>query len=267
MPASQVDLTRKDALAVITLNRPEARNALSPAMVADLGRAIADCRRPEIRAVMLTGTNGAFCAGADVKDFAAQLEQGGPTALAQHLRNLADTLHQEVILGLRRLEKPVVAAINGVAAGAGFSLALAGDLRIAAANARFLMAYAAIGGTADGSSTYMLPRLVGTGKAMEIYLAGQPIGAEYARELGLVNQVCPAADFDRHALETAIRLAQGPTLAYGRVKALFDQSWDADLESQLTAETAAISAIAHTGDFQEGIKAFVGKRPPWFQGR
>lgn len=267
MPESQVDLTRKDALAVITLNRPEARNALSPAMVADLGRAIADCRRPEIRAVMLTGANGAFCAGADVKDFAAQLEQGGPAALAQHLRNLADTLHQEVIIGLRRLAKPVVAAINGVAAGAGFSLALACDLRIAAANARFLMANAAIGCTADGSSTYMLPRLVGTGKAMEIYLAGQPIGAEYARELGLVNQVCPAADFDRHALETATRLAQGPTLAYGRVKALFDQSWDADLESQLAAETAAISTIAHTGDFQEGIKAFVGKRPPWFQGR
>lgn len=267
MSAAQVAFTRKDALAVLTLNRPAARNALSPAMVADLGRAIADCRRPEIRAVMLTGTDGAFCAGADVKDFAEQLEQGGPAALSQHLHRLADALHQEVILGLRRLEKPVVAAINGVAAGAGFSLALACDLRIAADNARFLMAYAAIGCTADGSSTYMLPRLVGMGKAMEIYLARQPIGAEYAKELGLVNQVCPAADFDRHALETATRLAQGPTLAYGRVKALFDQSWDADLESQLAAETAAISGIARTGDFQEGIKAFVGKRPAWFQGR
>lgn len=266
MPPSQVDFARKDALAVITLNRPEARNALSPDMVSALGRAIAACRRPEIRAVMLTGSAGVFCAGADVKDFAERLEQGGPEALSQHLQRLAEALHQEVIMGLRRLEKPVVAAINGVAAGAGFSLALACDLRVASANARFLMAYAAIGCTADGGSTYMLPRLVGMGKAMEIYLARQPLSAEYARELGLVNQVCPAADFDRHALETATRLAQGPTLAYGRVKALFDQSWDADLESQLAAETAAISEIARTGDFQEGIKAFVGKRPAWFQG-
>ena len=267
MPPSQIDFTRKDALAVITLNRPEARNALSPEMVADLGRAIADCRRSEIRAVLLTGSEGAFCAGADVKDFAEQLEQGGPEGLSQHLNRLADALHREVIVGIRRLEKPVVAAINGVAAGAGFSLALAGDLRLAAANARFILAYAGIGCTADGGSTYMLPRLVGVGKAMEIYLASQPIGAEYARELGLVNQVCPADTFDRHALETADRLAQGPTVAYGRVKALFNQSWDADLESQLAAEKDAIANIAYTGDFQEGIKAFAQKRPAWFQGR
>lgn len=267
MSSNQVDFTRKDGLAVITLNRPAARNALSPEMVADLGRAIADCRRPEIRAVLLTGTEGAFCAGADVKDFAAQLEQGGPEGLSQHLNRLADALHREVIRGIRRLDKPVVAAINGVAAGAGFSLALACDLRLAAANARFILAYAGIGCTADGGSTYMLPRLVGMGKAMEIYLASQPIGAEYARELGLVNQVCPAEGFERHALETADRLAQGPTRAYGRVKALFNQSWDADLATQLAAERDAIADIAYSGDFQEGIRAFSGKRPAWFQGR
>ncbi len=267
MPSSKIDFTRQDSLAVITLNRPEARNALSPDMVADLGRAIADCRRPEIRAALLTGAGGAFCAGADVKDFAGHLEQAGAAGLSRHLRDLADMLHREVIIPIRRLEKPVVAAINGVAAGAGFSLALCCDLRVASAGSQFIMAYAGIGCTADGGSTYMLPRLVGAGKAMEIYLASQPIGAEYALELGLVNQICPTDNFERHALETATRLAQGPTLAYGRVKALFDNSWAADLESQLDAETDAIGNIAHTGDFQEGIKAFTQKRRPWFQGR
>ena len=266
MISHKIDFTRKDSLAVITINRPEARNALSPDMVTDLGRAIDDCRRPEIRAVLLTGVVGAFCAGADVADFNNQLEQGGAEGLSRHISGLADALHRKVIIAIRRLEKPVVAAINGVAAGAGFSLALACDLRVASSSSRFIMAYANIGCTADGGSTFMLPRLVGAGKAMEIYMASQPIGAEYALELGLVNQVCPTDNFDRHALETATRLAQGPTIAYGRVKALFDRSWENDLESQLAAETEAISNITATGDFQEGIRAFTQKRIPWFQG-
>ena len=267
MTADKIDFTRKDSLAVITLNRPEARNALSPDMVDGLGKALADCRRPEIRAVMLTGTGGAFCAGADVKDFADSLERDGPEGLSRRLRSLADALHRDVVIPIRRLEKPVVAAVNGVAAGAGFSLSLACDLRVASADARFIMAYAGIGATADGGSSYMLPRLVGAGRAMEIYTASQPIGAEYAMTLGLVNQVCPAENFDRHSLEIATRLAQGPTVAYGRVKALFDNSWAATLEQQLDAETDAISSIVTTADFQEGVKAFTQKRMPWFQGR
>ena len=267
MPTDFIDFTRKDTLGVITLNRPEARNALTPEMVSDLGRIIGDCARPEIRAVMLTGTGGAFCAGADVKDFVGSLESGGPEALSAHVQELADGLHRNVIMGIRNLQKPVIAAVNGVAAGAGFSLALCCDVRVASADARFIMAYAGIGCTADGGSTYMLPRLVGAGKAMEIYMASQPIGAEYARELGLVNQVCPADSFDRHALEMATRLAQGPTVAYGRVKSLFENSWGAGLEEQLDAETDAISSIVFTGDFQEGIRAFAQKRMPWFQGR
>ena len=267
MPTDFIDFTRKDTLGVITLNRPEARNALTPEMVADLGRIIGDCARPEIRAVMLTGTGGAFCAGADVKDFVGSLESGGAEALSAHVQELADGLHRNVIMGIRNLQKPVIAAVNGVAAGAGFSLALCCDVRVASADARFIMAYAGIGCTADGGSTYMLPRLVGAGKAMEIYMASQPIGAEYARELGLVNQVCPADSLDRHALEMATRLAQGPTVAYGRVKSLFENSWGAGLEEQLDAETDAISSIVFTGDFQEGIRAFAQKRMPWFQGR
>ncbi len=263
---NRVQLERKGTLAVIRLNRPEARNALSPEMVSDLGQAIASCRGGDIRAVLLTGTDGAFCSGADVRDFTAQLESGGPEGLSDHLRELADDLHRQVVMGIRRLDKPVVAAINGVAAGAGFSLALACDLRVASSDARFLLAYANIGCTADGGSTYMLPRIVGQGRAMEIYLARQPIGAHYALDLGLVSQVFEPSHFERHAMETADRLAQGPTRAYGKVKALFDGSWDSDLATQLDAETDAIANIGLTRDFQEGIRAFSQKRQAWFQG-
>ena len=263
---NRVQLERKGPLAVIRLNRPEARNALSPAMVDELGNAIKSCRGGDTRAVLLTGTDGAFCSGADVRDFSQKLDDGGAEGLSDHLRELADALHRDVVMGIRRLDKPVVAAINGVAAGAGFSLALACDIRVASSDARFLLAYANIGCTADGGSTYMLPRIVGQGRAMEIYLARQPIGAQYALELGLVSQVFESAHFERHAMETADRLAQGPTRAYGRVKALFDGSWDSDLATQLDAETDAIASIGLTRDFQEGIKAFSQKRQAWFQG-
>ncbi len=265
--AQRVLFERKGSLAVIRLNRPEARNALSAGMISELGEALAAANGGDIRAVLLTGTDGAFCAGADVRDFTAQLEEGGPEGLSEHLRELADTLHREVVTAIRRLDKPVVAAVNGVAAGAGFSLALACDLRIASSDARFLLAYANIGCTADGGSTFMLPRIVGQGRAMEIYLARQPIGAQYALDLGLVSQVFESPHFERHAMETADRLAQGPTRAYGRVKALFDSSWVADLNTQLDAETDAIADIGLTGDFQEGIRAFSQKRQAWFQGR
>ena len=267
MDSNRINFSKQGAMAIITLNRPEARNALSPDMVADLGQAIQSCRSADVRVVVIGGSGGAFCSGADVKEFVNQLDQGGPDSLSQHLRDLAGALHRDVILEIRRLQKPVIAKIDGVAAGAGFSLMLACDLRIASSNARFLMAYANIGATADGGSTYLLPRLVGAGKAMDIYLASQPLSAESALEMGLVSQVCPAEDLDRNALETAMRLAQGPTLAYGRVKALFDRSWEADLVSQLDAETEAISGIGQTSDFQEGIRAFADKRSPWFQGR
>ena len=264
---NRVLLERKGPLAVIRLNRPEARNALSPGMVAELGQALTAAAARDVRAVMLTGTDGAFCAGADVRDFTAQLAEGGPEGLSEHLRSLADNLHNDVVMAIRKLDKPVVAAVNGVAAGAGFSLALACDLRVASSDARFLLAYANIGCTADGGSTYMLPRIVGQGRAMDIYLARQPIGAQYALELGLVSQVFDASHFERHAMETADRLAQGPTQAYGRVKALFDGSWDSNLATQLDAETEAIANIGLTGDFQEGIRAFAQKRQAWFQGR
>lgn len=266
MGSSAVRVGRTGNVATITLDRPESRNALTPEMIGELAEAVRSCRSNDVRAVLLTGTGDAFCAGADVKVFVDHLENGGPEGLSSHLQEVAGQLHQEVVLGLLKLEKPVVAAINGVAAGAGFSLTLACDVRVAASSARFLMAYANIGATADGGSSYLLPRLVGAGKAMEIYLASQPMSAEAALQAGLVSQVCDRDKLERHALETADRLAQGPTAAYGRVKSLFQQSWDAGIEAQLDAETREISNISLTRDFQEGIRAFTAKRQPWFQG-
>ena len=266
MAPKYIKFEKLDGVGIITMNRPESRNALTPEMVSEMGEAIEACQMPDVRAVLLTGAGGGFCSGADLKDLVSRQEEAGAKGLSQYLRSLADDLHRGVILAIRQLEKPVVAAVNGVAAGAGFSLALACDLRLVSSSARFLMAYANIGCTADGGSTYMLPRLVGLGKAMEIYTASQPMSAEYAREMGLVNQIIPAETFERHSLEIASRLAQGPTAAYARVKALFNASWDSSLEAQLDAETLAISQIALTQDFQEGIKAFTQKRQPWFQG-
>ena len=157
-----------DALAVITLNRPETRNALGRSMVSELGAALQSCQRNDIRAVLITGTDNAFCSGADLKDLVSHQDTAGAEGLSEYLRSLADDLHRGVILPVRQLEKPVVAAVNGVAAGAGFSLALACDLRLMSSSARFLMAYANIGCTADGGSTYLLPRLVGLSKAPEV---------------------------------------------------------------------------------------------------
>ena len=266
MGGSPIQFSTVGNVGIIGLNRPEARNALTPQMIRDLGSAVKSCHSKDVRSVLITGSGDAFCAGADVKAFVERLESGGPEGLSQHLKEIAGLLHSEVVLGLLHLEKPVVAAINGVAAGAGFSLMLACDIRIASSSARFLMAYANIGATADGGSTYLLPRLVGTAKAMEIYLANQPMSAQVAQEIGLVSRVCAPEELERHARETAIRLAGGPTLAYGRVKELFQRSWAAKLEDQLDAETQEISKIALTRDFQEGIRAFNDKRQPWFQG-
>jgi len=267
MGSGQITFSKSHDVGLITLNRPEARNAFTAGMLVDLAEALQACKSPGIRAVLITGSGEAFCAGADVRDFANQFEERGPEGISSHLRELAGRFHRDVVLEIRRLEKPVVAGVNGVAAGGGFSLMLCCDIRVAADNARFLMAYANIGATADGGSTYFLPRLVGSSRAMELYLAAQPINAEAALAMGLVSQVFPAADFSRHALETAVRLAQGPTKAYGRVKAMMDRSWQSSLEDQLDLETGAIADIGFTGDFQEGIRAFTGKRRPWFQGK
>ena len=266
MDQQKVNFRKESGVATISLNRPEVRNALSPDMLEEFARALEDCSDSEVRVVVITGSGGAFCAGADVRDFTHALEKS-PQELSSLLKGMADRLHRSVVLKIRQLPKPIIASVNGVAAGAGFSLALACDLRIASQEARFFLAYANIGSTADGGSTYYLPRLLGPGLAMELYLMNQPISAQRALEMGLVNRVVPADELEKHTLEMAQRLASGPTLAYGRVKALMDRSWNSDLASQLDEESTAISQIALTEDFQEGITAFLEKRAARFRGQ
>lgn len=265
MDQSHIELNNEAGVATISLNRPQVRNALTPDMMAALATALKECQGDDIRAVVITGRGGAFCSGADVKDLTDTLAKGAQE-LSRQLKEIADLFHHEIVMGIRQLQKPVIASIGGVAAGGGFSLALACDMRIASQQARFALAYSNIGSTADGGSTYYLPRLLGPALALEVYLMNQPISAQRALEMGLVNRVVPADELEKHTGEMARRLASGPTTAYGRTKALIDRSWDSDLISQMDEEARVFSETALTHDFQEGITAFVEKRGPRFRG-
>ena len=196
------------------------------------------------------------------------MDEGGQQAVADHLLALASRLHEEVILRIRRLPIPVISSVNGVAAGAGFSLALASDLRIASEDALMVMGYAGIGLTADGGSTYLLPRLIGHGRAMDLYLNNRVVDAKHALDIGLVNQVTPADQLSDTVATAARRLARGATVAFGEVKALMNQGLRAGrARSSWKTEARKLADMGLTEDFREGITAFLEKRPPRFQGR
>lgn len=261
MAYKQLTLERTNQIATITLNRPDAFNAFGKT----LGREIFDAaievdEDPDVRCVVITGAGKAFCAGGDVKDFVDNLDRIGA-----HVKELATYLHG-AISRLSRSDKPVICAVNGIAAGGGFSLALCGDIVVAAESARFTMAYSKIGATPDGSSSYFLPRLVGLRKALELYLTNRVLSAKEALAWGLVTRVVPDADF-RGAVDTLAReLAQGPTKAYGGAKRLFHQSTWESLETQMELETQAIANSGRTADFKQGVTAFASKKTPTFRG-
>src|SRR5437899_5579005 len=228
-------LDRKDQIATITLNRPEAYNALNRGLVQDLFHAVLEVDDdPDVRCIVVTGAGKAFCAGGDVKAFADNLDHIGAL-----IKELTTYLHGAVSR-LCRSEKPVIMAINGVAAGGGLSLALSGDLVLAAESARFTMAYSKIGATPDGSSSYFLPRLIGIRRALELYLTNRVLSAKEALEWGLVNRVVPDAELGSATRALARELAQGPTKAFGAAKLLFHQSTHESLEPQMELESQAI---------------------------
>jgi len=252
----------KDQVGTITLNRPEAYNALNLSLAREFFAAALDLdESPEVRCIVVTGAGKAFCAGGDVKDFAENLPRIGIL-----VKELTTYLHG-AISRLVRSPKPVVMGVNGVAAGGGLSLALSGDLVIAAESARFTMAYSRIGATPDGSSTYFLPRLIGLKRVMELYFTNRVLMAREALEWGLVNRVVPDAEFPEALRALARELAQGPTLAFGRAKLLFHQSTHESLETQMELEAQAIAQSGHTEDFREGVTAFAQKKTPTFKGR
>ena len=255
---ASVRLERDEPVGWIVLDRPESLNAFDEPTLRELGDALDACHDESVRVVVVTGSGRAFSAGGDVRRFAASL--GGDPA--GYVRELASLMHERTILPLRRLPKPVIASINGTAAGGGLSLALACDLRIAAEEARLTMAYSAIGLAADGGSSYTLPRLVGWARAAELLLFSEPIDARRALELGLVTRVVPAAELRGATAEWAERLAARPAGSLAEIKALLEQSPGSSLEEQLAAEVDAMARRAGTDDYRQAVEAFVTKRPP-----
>jgi 2-(1,2-epoxy-1,2-dihydrophenyl)acetyl-CoA isomerase len=262
MPYETIQFSQEGAVATVALNRPEALNAINIKLGEELLECLERCAEDaSIRAVILTGRGRAFFAGADLRQVKENLDD------APHfLKQIIHSLHPAVSV-IRRMPKPVICAVNGVAAGAGFSLVICCDIVIAAESARFTMAYVNIGLNPDGSSTFFLPRLLGLQRASWLFLTGDMVDARRGEELGFVNQVVKDEELMDTANALARRLAAGPTLAMGRAKALINQSLSESLETQMENETRAIAASATTEDFREGISAFLGKRPPNFQAR
>ena len=254
-----------DGYAVITLNRPQAYNALDRALADGLLDSLVACdESSDVRAVLVTGNGAAFCAGGDIRQMQAYADRDGTAS--RFLKTLTVSLHG-AIATIAHMMKPVVMAVNGPAAGAGFSLAMAGDLVIASDHAKFTVAYTAIGLPPDGSLSYHLPRLIGPKLAFELTCTNRSLSAAEARDLGLVAEVFPTAEFLASAREYVSILSRGATQALGRAKRLFAVSSESALETQMEYERQAIGECGRTADFQEGVQAFLGKRKASFQGR
>jgi 2-(1,2-epoxy-1,2-dihydrophenyl)acetyl-CoA isomerase len=256
-------LERAHHVATLTLNRPEAFNALNLPLGRELFAASLELDEdPEVRCIVITGSGRAFCAGGDVKNFVDSLDRIGA-----HIKELTTYLHG-AISRLCRTDKPVIMAVNGIAAGGGLSLALAGDLVLAAESAKFTMAYSKIAASPDGSSSYFLPRVIGLRRAMELYFTNRTLSAREAVDWGLITRAVPDADL-RSAVDALAReLAQGPTKAYGIAKRLLHQSTWESLETQMELEAQGIAACGHTEDFRAGVTGFAEKKPPTsFRGR
>ncbi|QFG24961.1 enoyl-CoA hydratase-related protein [Actinomadura sp. WMMB 499] len=254
------DLT--DAVATITLNRPDGMNSLTSEMKDALRGAVERAASDDAaRAVILTGAGRAFCAGQDLREHADNLAAG---------RDLNDTVRKQynpIVLGIATMAKPVVAAVNGVAAGAGASLALACDLVVASDKSRFATAFTGIGLAPDSGMSWTLQRLVGRAKAAELLLLGEPLKASEALELGLVGRVVPADELAPASVELARRLAAGPTAAYAAVKTALDHAATNDLASALSLEADLQDRAVRTFDHRHATEAFLRKEQPTFEGR
>jgi 2-(1,2-epoxy-1,2-dihydrophenyl)acetyl-CoA isomerase len=251
----------EDHVARLTLNRPDAGNAMNAVMMRELRDVAIRCDEdPEIRAVVITGAGRMFCAGGDLRSFAAEGD-----GLPAYLKGITNDLHGAVSR-LCRMDAPVVSAVKGVAAGAGFSLACAADMVIAAESARFTVAYTGVGLSPDGSCSFFLPRLIGLRRTQELMLTRRILEASEALDWNLVTRVVPDEDLRDESLKLAAQLAAGPTRAFGSVKRLLLHSSGDHLESQMEVEARAIADAARSDDGKEGIAAFLAKRKADFVG-
>jgi 2-(1,2-epoxy-1,2-dihydrophenyl)acetyl-CoA isomerase len=255
---------RTDGVATLTLNRPESMNSMSIALKEALLAALTEVRDdPAVRAVVLAGAGRAFCVGQDLREHVAMLESGDPTPL----RTVRDH-YNPIVLGITEMPKPVVAAVRGMAAGAGASFAFAADFRVGGPGTGFLMAFANVGLSGDSGVSWTLQRLVGYARAAELLILAQPVRSAEAAALGLIN---PVADDDEKVLPTAqelaARLAAGPTVAYGQIKKCLSIGASASLAETLEAEADAQAVAGDTEDHRNATAAFVAKQKPAFEGR
>jgi len=250
----------EEGVLTITLNRPEVLNALDGETKALLQKALREAARNEsVRAVLIQGAGRGFCSGEDLKSHEGEEGRSIGRALRQG--------YNPIVQAMRELPKPIVAKVQGVAAGAGFSLALAADIRLGSEGACFNAAFTKIGLVPDSGMNQLLPRIVGLGRALEIAYTARMIGAEEALAMGLLNAVHPQERLDEETLTLVRTLAKGPTRAFGLTKAAMTRSYEVSLGELLAYEADAQEAAGHTEDHREGLRAFLEKRTPRFEGR
>ncbi|BBY76616.1 enoyl-CoA hydratase [Mycolicibacterium parafortuitum] len=252
-----ITLEQTGAVARLTLNRPDAANGMNGTMTRELADASARLDAPGTKVVVITGSGRFFCAGGDLKDFASAPSRG------QHVKGVADDLHR-AISTFARMDAVVITAVNGTAAGAGFSLAVSGDLVLAAQSASFTMAYTRVGLSPDGSASYFLPRLIGVTKTKELMLTNRTLSADEASRWGLVTEVVADDELATRADELAAQMAATAAGSNGGVKALLLDTFSNGLEQQMELEGRLIARRAESADGREGVDAFLAKRKPAF---
>lgn len=251
----------KNKIATLTLNRPEVFNSFNREMALKLQKELDACEQnPEVRAIVITGNGRAFCAGQDLKEVTSpELNPGFKKILEEH--------YNPIISKIRKIEKPILAAVNGVAAGAGANIALACDIVVATEQASFIQAFSKIGLVPDSGGTFFLPRLIGFQKASALMMLGEKVSAEEAERLGMIYKVFPSETFSQEVTNLASILSNMPTKALGMTKRLLNEAMTNSLEDQLDLEGKLQIEAAQSEDYAEGVDAFVNKRTPEFKGK
>ena len=259
--SNSILLKIENQIAFITLNRPEVFNSFNREMALSLQSILDDCKtNDEVRAIVITGGGKAFCAGQDLKEVTSpDLNPGFKKILEEH--------YNPIILRIRNIEKPIIAAVNGVAAGAGANIALACDIVVANQKAHFIQAFSLIGLIPDSAGTFFLPRLIGFQKATALAMLGNKISAEEAERLGMIYKFVPSEEFEETTQRIALKIANMPPKALGLIKKTFNQSLTNSLEEQLALESKHQIEAAGTEDYAEGVAAFIEKRTPKFKGK
>lgn len=249
----------KDSIAWITLNRPEVYNSVHQAMAFEIHRALDRCVDEDVRCVVITGAGKAFCAGQDLNEVT---DPDGP-----ELRNIVREHYNPIIFKIRQLPKPVISAVNGVAAGAGANIALCGDIVVAAESASFVQAFSKIGLIPDSGGTYFLPRMIGVQRAAALMMTGDKVGANDALAMGMLYRVYPVETFQESVANLARQLADMPTFGLALTKRALNESFNLNLSEQLALEEELQTQAGQSHDYNEGVAAFLEKRKPNFIGK